>query len=505
MSEPKRLHFLAILFQTLSSIKDWFLGLFPLIFLFGRGNFLLYSLIGFSILAVIMIGYSMIGWYRFTYQLDDDQIRIERGIFIRKKRTISKHRIQSINLSQNIIHRIFGLTSVQIETAGSDADVDAKLTAVTMSDGIELRKHLKPSKQQAMLNVETEDTENAFASDQEDTVTSQIAEKTDNQYDYDYVLENNYPKYETPFKRLFLYGSTSGGFSAIMGIFFLIIFEVENLIPEALYESTTAWLYAQAIWALIALFVVFLVIVWILGVFGMVIKYGDFTIVRYDEELYITRGLWEKKQLTIPLKRIQAVGIKQNLIRQPLGFASLYVESAGGEINKTEGTRTIILPLLHKREIQAFLEKMLPEYQLDWEQLIPAPKRAIPYYLIKSSIVPFLAMIPTAVFALNWLWIPKAFFVLALIIGWIDYRTAGSCITKEQVTLQNWLFSKETVILKHRRIQALEKKQHFLHRRHRLATIKASILNNFMGQHYIVHALDQEQVDQIGDWYSYRK
>ncbi|MEI2401171.1 PH domain-containing protein, partial [Paenibacillus phytohabitans] len=61
---------------------------------------------------------------------------------------------------------------------------------------------------------------------------------------------------------------------------------------------------------------------------------ANFTVVKRDEELFITRGLIEKKQTTIPLTRIQAIRIGENLIRQPFGYATVYIESAGGSIEK---------------------------------------------------------------------------------------------------------------------------------------------------------------------------
>lgn len=509
MYEPKRLHLLAILLQTLSTLKDWLFSIITFVLLFGRDDFLVYTLIAFGVLSIIVIAYSILSWFRFTYTYADEQLRIEKGIFIRKKRTISKQRIQSINLSQNIIHRIFGLTKVQIETAGSDLDVDAKLIAVTMHEGEQLRKQLKPrthspvktvpvSNASTLINDIPVETVAALASDHAET-------DDDYDYDYDYVLDHNYPKYETSFKKLFVYGSTSGGFGIILAMFLLFLSEIEAFVPAAIYQSTTKWFLGQALGILIAIILLTLIIVWILGVFSTVIKYGDFTIVRFEKELYITRGLLEKKQLTIPLKRIQSVGLKQNMLRQPFGLATLFVEIAGGEVNKTEGMRTVILPLIRKRNIPAFLAEMLPEYQLPTEDLTAAPKRAIPYYLIKSAILPFLAAIAIAFLWIEWIWLPLIFFILTLSFGWLQYCTAGSHINDQQLTLQRWSFSKETVILKHRRIQAYEKKQHFLHRKQRLATVKVSILNNLVGQHYVVTELSQEVVDQIGDWYSYRE
>ena len=64
--------------------------------------------------------------------------------------------------------------------------------------------------------------------------------------------------------------------------------------------------------------------------------------------------------------------------------------------------------------------------------------------------------------------------------------------------------SKETVFLKKDRIQAFEYRQSPLHRKLKIGKIKASILNNFMGQHYVLNGLSIKDIEEISTWYSYR-
>src|SRR5690625_198609 len=143
MSKPKRLHPTAMIFKMLEMIKDSILGLLPLAVLIFRDGFFSYIFLILIGIAVIMIISSVVYWLRFTYEVKDDEIRIEQGLFVRKKRYISKNRIQSIDLTQSVIHRIFGLTKVQIETAGSDRDVDASLSSVQRVEGERIHDELK--------------------------------------------------------------------------------------------------------------------------------------------------------------------------------------------------------------------------------------------------------------------------------------------------------------------------------------------------------------------------
>src|SRR5699024_2557968 len=91
-------------------------------------------------------------------------------------------------------------------------------------------------------------------------------------------------------------------------------------IPRQFYDHTLEYLIVLSIVIIIGLVFVVLFILCLLGIAGTMIKYGHFTITKREDELFITRVLLEKKQLTIPLRRIQAVGIEESIIRQPLGY-----------------------------------------------------------------------------------------------------------------------------------------------------------------------------------------
>ena len=76
--------------------------------------------------------------------------------------------------------------------------------------------------------------------------------------------------------------------------------------------------------------------------------------------IIITRGLLEKKKITIPLSRIQGLRIVENPLRQLIGYATVIVDSAGGSIaEKDEKIR--LLPLIKKDQITPILVQIFPE------------------------------------------------------------------------------------------------------------------------------------------------
>src|SRR5690625_4487647 len=123
MSNARRLHPAAIFFNLIKSLREM-IFLFILGFITFRDQGFFYFIMVVLFIVLLMIIIQTIAWYRFTYSVEEDELRIEYGILIRRKRFISKHRIQSIDLTAGVVHRIFKLVKVQIETAGSGAEAE---------------------------------------------------------------------------------------------------------------------------------------------------------------------------------------------------------------------------------------------------------------------------------------------------------------------------------------------------------------------------------------------
>ncbi|SEN83962.1 putative membrane protein [Amphibacillus marinus] len=480
MFESKRLHISALFFRLFKILKEslW-LFLSAFFVYFNIDGYEQYIFIAIGVFVIISLLYSWLSWWRFTYMVNTDGLLIEKGIFIRQKRSIAKQRIQSINFNQNILHRLLGLTELQIETAGRDMKVDAKLTSLSMTDAQAIRKLLKQF---------------------------QVNDEDGNSYDYDFALERKLPKYEASYKHLFLFGSTSGGLGVLMSILFIFGLGVEEFIPEQIIDFVSSWLTAQSIITLIILSTFVLLLFWLAGVIGSVIKYGDFTVVRYEDEILITRGLWEKKQLTFPLKRIQGVVVKQNLLRLPLRFATIYLEIAGGEADQKESMRTILFPLIKKKEIAIFLAEILPEYTYMPEQVARISRRYL--YLnigLASLLTLVVGLVVWYLLSLPYLLL-LVFLIPSFLYIILEYQVSGCYLNGQQLTLQSWgWLSKETILLKRPRIQAMSAYAGLIQRRLGYANIKASILNNFLGRHYLVRGIKLPEIERVQDWYSYAK
>lgn len=141
IAKPQRLNPAAIYFNLIKVIKETIFGI-GAGFIVTIKQSLFYSLMFLLAFLVIIILTSFLSWLRFTYRVEDNELRIEQGIFIRKKRYVPINRIHKIDFTANVIHRIFKLVNIQIDTAGTGG-AEVSLSAVTTSKGEQLRKALK--------------------------------------------------------------------------------------------------------------------------------------------------------------------------------------------------------------------------------------------------------------------------------------------------------------------------------------------------------------------------
>lgn len=467
----QRLHPVAIFFQMMKVIRHVFIYI-VISFISLQANYLFYFIIIAVILFIILLTYSILSWYRFTYEITDDELRIEHGLFIRNHRSISKHRIQSIDFTSGVVHRIFKLVKVEIETAGSSSGAEASLRAVKFDEGVHIRNELK-----VVVNSDDETVEE--------------------------TQELNQPMYKISFKRLFLAGTTSGSIGVLLAIIAFGASELEQFIPESFFDSTIEWIISLSIAIIITLTIFILIILWIIGIAGTMIKYGNFTIVKKENELFITRGLLEQKQLTIPISRIQAVGIREGILRQPLGYVTVFVELAGGSLEEDEGSSPVLFPLMKADEVEEFLQTLLPDYAGLPEQLTSIPKRGRKFYLIRAAFFIVLFGLGVSYFIPQFSWILIILLFASLCLGVLRHKDGGYYIDNEKLVVRYRLLSKVTMIIYQRRIQAFEKKQHKIQSVQKLATARVSITGMLgMGTHYQIKDLDVEDVDQLGDWYS---
>ena len=71
------------------------------------------------LIVLAFAGFSALAWWRYTFQLVDGEVVVTRGVVRVVRLNVPIGRIQSIEIEQQLLHRLTGLVRVTVDTAGS--------------------------------------------------------------------------------------------------------------------------------------------------------------------------------------------------------------------------------------------------------------------------------------------------------------------------------------------------------------------------------------------------
>lgn len=518
MSEPRRQHPVAALTNVLGTLRDLLLPL-VIIFFFGGGgggNGLFSSpwYIGTFLMFLLVVGVAR--WMRFTYRVEEDEIRIEYGLFVRKRSFIPRHRIQVIDISSGVLQRAFGLVSLEVQTAGGGAS-EARINALTLKEALWIKENMSPEHEEDEDKDEAAAPAQAPASaaladdavDSADSVTDSGTDAGAEQPQTDSArkagasapvttsaLGMSKPVYALSWRRLLIAGTTSGSFGIALSIVGTIFAQMNTVVDDDAVYDFIETVAANDTVFFIGLAFVLVFIAWVLSIIGTVLSYGNFAIYKRRREMVISRGILEKKLTTIPYARIQAIRIQEGVLRQPLGFCALYVDSAG--FGEQSGKSTTLFPLLRRSEAEAFIREMAPEYDRDPETVSPPP-RALRRYIIRT-------LIPTGVLiGLSYWLLPFAHFVLplipiAVVLGYYRWRAAAAGTDADTIRICYRNLAKTTVIVKRYRIQSVTAWDNYFQRRRGLKSLTINIASSDTGASFSALDLEADDALDFTEW-----
>lgn len=487
-NERYQLHWITAIISVLKTLKEMIIPIILLIFVNGVNDtgkwywdYLIFIIFGVSLIIFLITGF--IKWKRYVYWFEDNELRIEYGLFVKKKRYIPFERIQSLDYVEGLLHRPFKLVKVKVETAGSTASLkaEAELTAITKEAAEKIEERFAEAKRQQVpvsTDIETE----------EEYLTVQEVPKSIARHIFTMTTQD-----------LFVLATTSGGIGLILSGIFVFLSQFSDVLPiESIYNEVSVVIKSGLI--LISLIVlVGLFIIWCISVLMTFLAYYNFSVQLEGENIVITRGLIEKRRVTIPLKRVQSVRIVESPFRQIFGYATVIIDNAGGGI-EGEGVKIKLLPLVRRGKIQAILKELFPELITD------APTHKLPsrgkrfYYRIQ-----YVWTVPLVI-GLSYYFYPYGLLSLIIIplviaLGVWRHYSGAYLLMENQLTLRFRGISLNTVFMKKKQIQSMQIRQNYFHKKRQVATIDAAVKSGQLAFYAEVKYMDEQEAKRIFDWY----
>ncbi|MFL9842428.1 PH domain-containing protein [Sphingomonas sp. ST-64] len=381
----RRVHPLTILIWFLKKAPQNVVGLPALIgFTSGRG-------LGWIALAAAVVGlgslvWTWVNWRRFTYEVTDSELVIERGLLNRTRRSIPLERIQDVGIEQGPLSRIFGLAEVRVETGGGEKD-EAVLDSVSLSEAARLRGALRGAPaRRASVGLETD--EGVLAA--EDALADVFA---------------------MPPQRVLLLGLFSFSLVWIAALAGAIQFigdalgfgwdDIADLARTARGEVSNRLNYSTGL----GLFGVVVLLGVITGIARTVLRDWNFRLRAGGGRFRRTRGLLTRSEVVVAMRRIQLALVQRGPFRGMLGWNALSFQTLGGS-NDPSG-RQVMAPLARDHEVAAIIDRAgLPPFER-----LPL-RRVAPGHVLRATLtaMPF----PVTVVALALLLTPLAWLGLAV-------------------------------------------------------------------------------------------
>ncbi|HEV2128207.1 MAG TPA: PH domain-containing protein, partial [Thermomicrobiales bacterium] len=420
----------------------------------GRSN-LIY--IGIALIVTVFAALlSLVDWWNFRYALADHELLVRSGVVQKQERVVPYGRIQAINLDEAPLERLVGIVRVKVETAaGGTADIEIK--GIDRSAAPRLREALATARVQARQQGDAEVPPIAPAEE-----TRNVPKAVDVGAGGELLRRLSTPE-------LFALGATSGRIGPMAAVIGAILQFGTDIMPQT-WWNRIPWQEAEALRSVsvaTALLVVIAVVAWVMAIASTALTFGGFELHRNGDQLIVQHGLLDRRRRTIPIQRIQAVIVGEQLLRQPFHHADLRFESAGGEVEGASGDSGVLFPYLPLHEVEPLLRRAAPEFATDPTVPMAArlPIRSLRRYIF-SATVGWVVFVGAAAAALGfWLdtWIDVVAWrqVLLLLVvapvfaglGWARWRDGGWEVDGSNLLLRWRTVSRQTFITNTSRIQ----------------------------------------------------
>lgn len=384
------------------------------------------------VLLIPALAVTVARYVSFRLRYEEHELVIRSGLVFRNERHVPYSRIQNVDAIQNVFHRLLGVVEVRVETGGGQEE-EARLSVVSHEAFEELRRHVFEKR----VPLAAAETTSAPAAQPE---------------------VRGYTLLHLPVRELLLCGLLENKGMVVIGAAYGVVWETGILdafwgglfggseavgrgffraIADVLFEGAPLPLGSIGIG--LAVGIGLLLFVRLVSMAWAFVRLYDFRLTRIGEDLRTEYGLLTKVTTTVPVRRVQTLIVSAGPIHRWLKRATVRVETAGGvgKEKSAESVREWLAPLIHRSEVPALLQQVLPGFDLaalEWQPLHPrAFRRAMKPNLVVAGGISL-----AAAFAIGW----GAVGVLLLTVPWAVFSA------RQYVRYLAWAEADEVVLMR---------------------------------------------------------
>lgn len=421
----------------------------------GEGRIARMLPIFIAALAVPALIGAALKYGRYRWRLTADELFLRSGVLSRRDRVIPLARVQNVEVRQNVLHRVFDVAELRVETAGSGTEAEAVLSVLGVAEAQAIRAELLAHRRVPVSIVSVDG--DAPAMDR--PAAPPLAQLSTG----DVLLAG-----ATANEAGVIAAALAGLLQFVDDVPLPFVATVGDRVMERAADALLVWG--------IGLLVVFLIVGWLISIAGAVARYHGFTLTVDGGEMRKRYGLLTLHEASVPLERVQAIRVEESLPRRLLGLASLSIETAGGTPGQRGGAEAFV-PIARRGDVGRLVRGIFGDADADvpLRPVHPMARRRLAFrYLVTLLVVwaPFwgarwLDVQPGGMLAP---WVALLLPLPWLAAGW-EYRGRGWALPPGYVVARSGVLTRVTWIVPDRKLQTLHLRRTPLQRRHGLATV----------------------------------
>lgn len=397
-----------------------------------------------SVLAAFSGLISIISYFNYYYHIEGKTLVVQKGILQKSKTNIPFDRIQTINIEQELIHRMLGVVKLEIDTAGSQ-NKELTLKALTEEKAQALRSYILESKDQMPL-VEQER--------REEEVLMQLDPVS-----------------------LIKTGLVENHLRSAFIVFAFGLWALDQLrefgLEKQLSQFEKGWVaFASSLANVLGLFMVFIGLAILISVLRIFIQYYNLKLLREPNGFRLSYGLINRRQVSAKDSKTQIISWSQNLLQKKIDLFKLRLRQAGSR--EVGNKKSITIHGCKPSNVEEILDHLIGKNKEDFQH-VKTPVNV--HYLLYHGRNLLIVGLPILI-GLIWLKQPEQLIGAIILLGGFlitlfrRYKKAGFSLTRELLKVNGGAFGEKTAILYNYKIQAVQIRQSYYQRRRSLANLR---------------------------------
>lgn len=409
----QRLHPMSWLFVLLAQLKQFIVPLIVL-FVFGRRDDSgLWPLIGVGALAAGSL------WQYFTYRygVGEDALVVRSGVLERSLRVIPFARIHNVAVEQSVLHRMFGVAEVRLESAGGNKP-EATMRVLTLQDALALETLVRRRGRVAAAVASTGADPASASTAGAAADTSRTLLRLDGMDLLRLGIVSN--------RGMILVGAALAAFSQTgTRAWPKLADQVRGLWGS--WSGEHHWQMWQFVAGGVAMLAAVLFLLRLLSLLLAVLQYHGFVLQQDGPRLTVERGLLARWRTSASQRRIQAWTLSEGVLHRLLKQRTLEVDTAASVQQGKSRALHELAPIAPLATCDGLIAQLLPQAhwrELDWRSL---PMRGwwrrmlpgVPWVLLITALL-WLRFEAWGLLALAWLpWVALRSHAEARRSGWV--------------------------------------------------------------------------------------